>query len=202
MATAAQSATDTLLERNAARSRSLGEKSFTLTPDLHAIVLTCADHRVDPAHVLGLELGEAVVLRNPGGRITPAVIGELAVLATVAQIEGLETGFELIIMHHTDCGLTRLDGPEQRGLMAYFFGVAEDELAAKHLRDPSESVRTDLELLRANPLIPRTLIASALVYDIASGRVEMICAPESLGGAAQTSGGQRLAVDAERHGQE
>jgi carbonic anhydrase len=184
MPTAAQSATGTLLERNAARSRNLGERFFTLTPGLHAIVLTCGDHRVDPAHVLGLELGEAAVLRNPGGRVTPALIGELAVLATIAQIEGLETGFELVIMHHTDCGMTRLDGPEQRGLMAYFFGVGEDEVAAKHLCNPSESVRTDLELLRANPLIPRTLIASALMYDVATGRVEVICPPAPLGDTA------------------
>ena len=85
-------ATDTLLERNAKLSKGLSGKSFTLTPGLHALVLTCADHRVDPAQVLGLQLGEAVVLRNPGGRVTPAFISELAVLATVAQIEGLETG--------------------------------------------------------------------------------------------------------------
>lgn len=92
-------------------------------------------------------------------------------LATVAQIEGLETGFELILMHHTDCGLARLDGPEQRGLMAYYFGVDEDEVAAKHLTDPVTSVQTDLELLGANPLIPRTLVVSAVMYDIESGRV-------------------------------
>ena len=115
MPATALTATDRLLKRNAELSKDLGAKSFTLTPDLHALVLTCADHRVDPAQVLGLELGEAVVLRNPGGRVTPAFISELAVLATVAQIEGLETGFELILMHHTDCGLARLDGPEQRG---------------------------------------------------------------------------------------
>lgn len=181
MPASALTATDTLLKRNAELSNDLSAKSFTLTPNLHALVLTCADHRVDPAQVLGLELGEAVVLRNPGGRVTPAFISELAVLATVAQIEGLETGFELILMHHTDCGLARLDGAEQRGLMAYFLGVGEGEVAAKHLTDPFESVRTDLELLRANPLIPRTLIASAVVYDIASGRVEVVCPPPPLG---------------------
>jgi carbonic anhydrase len=136
MSATAPTATDTLLERNAELSSDLSAKAFTLTPDLHALILTCADHRVDPAQVLGLELGEAVVLRNPGGRVTPAFISELAVLATVAQIEGLETGFELILMHHTDCGMARLDGPEQRGLMAYFFGVGEDEVAARHLTDP------------------------------------------------------------------
>lgn len=113
MSVPAVSATDTLVARNAALSTALSGRPLTLTPDLRAVVLACADHRVDPAQVLGLELGEAVVLRNPGGRVTPAFISELAVLATVAQLEGLETGFELIIVHHTDCGLTRLDGPEQ-----------------------------------------------------------------------------------------
>jgi carbonic anhydrase len=174
---------DTLVKRNAARSTDLSERSFTLTPDLHTIVLTCGDHRVDPAHVLGLDLGEAAVLRNPGGRVTPAFISELAVLAAIAQIEELETGFELIIMHHTDCGLTRLDGPDQRGMMAYFLGVGEDEVADRHLTDPVEAARTDLELLRANPLIPRTLVASAIVYDIASGQVEVVCPPAPLGDA-------------------
>lgn len=180
MSAPAASATDTLLERNAELSTELSEKSFTLTPDLHALVLTCADHRVDPAQILGLQLGEAVVLRNPGGRVTPAFISELAVLATVAQLEGLETGFELIIMHHTDCGLTRLDEPEQRGLMAHYLGVEENDVAARHLTDPVASARADLELLRANPFIPRTLIASAVTYDIATGRVRIICPPAPL----------------------
>ncbi len=180
MSASATSATDTLLERNSELSTDLSGRSFTLTPELHALVLTCADHRVDPAQALGLELGEAVVLRNPGGRVTPSFISELAVLATVAQLEGLETGFELIIMHHTDCGLARLDEPEQRGLMAYYFGVDENDVAARHLTDPVASVRTDLEILRANPLIPRTLIASAVIYDIAAGRVQVICPPAPL----------------------
>jgi carbonic anhydrase len=184
MPAAALTATDTLLKRNTELSKDLSAKSFTLTPDLHALVLTCADHRVDPAQVLGLRLGEAVVLRNPGGRVTPAFISELAVLAAVAQVEGLESGFELIIMHHTDCGLARLDGPEQRGLMAHYFGVDENEIAAKHLTDPFESAQTDLELLRTNPLIPRTLIASAIIYDIASGHAEVISPPTPLGETA------------------
>jgi carbonic anhydrase len=181
MPASAISATETLLERNIELSTDLSRRSFTLTPDLHALVLTCADHRVDPAQVLGLQLGEAVVLRNPGGRVTPAFISELAVLATVAQLEGLATGFELIIMHHTDCGLSRLDEPEQRGLMAHYLGVDENDVAAKHLTDPVASARADLELLRANSLIPRTLIASAVSYDIATGRVQVVCPPAPLG---------------------
>jgi carbonic anhydrase len=178
------SATETIIERNAARSRALSERRFTVSPDLKALVLTCADHRVDPAHVLGLELGEAVVLRNPGGRVTPAFVQNLAVLAAVASIEGLEPGFELVVMHHSDCGITRLDSPQCAALMASYFGIDEDALPAKHLSDPREAVRADLDALRANPLMPPTLIVSGVVYDVDSGSAEVICPPVPLGAGA------------------
>jgi carbonic anhydrase len=175
------SATDTVIERNAARSKELSERQFTITPDLKALVLTCADHRVDPAHVLGLELGEAVVLRNPGGRVTPAFMQNLAVLAMVAAVEGLEPGFELIVMHHTDCGITRLDSPDYAAMIASYFGIDEDAIPTRHLADPREAVRADLAALRANPSIPPTLIASGVVYDVASGSAEIVCPPAPLG---------------------
>jgi carbonic anhydrase len=134
--------------------------------------------------VLGLDLGEAVILRNAGGSVTPAFIDSLAVLAVVAAVEGLEPGFELIVMHHTDCGVSRLDSPQYTGLLAHYFGVGEEEIAAKHVSDPASSVRTDLDVLRTNPLIPPTIVASSVVYDIESGRVEVICRPAPLGDGA------------------
>ncbi len=100
------SVTETVLERNAELSNQLSEQQLAITP------------RVDPAYVLGLELGEAVVLRNPGGGVNPAFVQSLAVLRSVAVAEGFEPGFELIVMQHTDCGLTRLDGPDYSGMMA------------------------------------------------------------------------------------
>jgi carbonic anhydrase len=176
--------TETLLKRNAERIDHLSKRTLTLTPALRALVLTCADHRVDPAHVLGLDLGEAVILGNPGGRVTPAVIQDLAVLAVIAMIEGLDPGFELIVVHHTDCGLSRLGGPEHAEMLARYFRVPAAEVPSKHVTDPWASVKADLEVLRANPLIPRTLIASGVVYDIKSGRAEVVCAPAPLGAKA------------------
>ncbi|MGA8744287.1 MAG: carbonic anhydrase [Solirubrobacterales bacterium] len=178
------SATDRLLKRNADRTEDLSEKALTISPDLHALVLTCADHRVDPAYVLGVDLGEAVVLRNPGGRVTPSFIQNLAILAVVAAVEGLDPGFELIVMHHTDCGMSRLDGGEHAGLLAHYFGVEEEEIPVKHVSDPYKSVQADLEVLRSNPLIPPTLIASGIVYNIESGQAKMVCPPAPLGDAA------------------
>jgi carbonic anhydrase len=177
------SVTETVLTRNAGLSGELSERTFTTTPDLKAIVLTCADHRVDPAHVLGLDLGEAVVLRNPGGRVTQAFIQNLAVLAAVAAVERLEPGFELIVMHHTDCGITRLDAPDYTPMIASYFGVDDGAVASKHLSDPADAVRADLETLRDNPLIPPTLVASGIVYDVETGLAEVVCPPQALGAA-------------------
>jgi carbonic anhydrase len=177
------SVTETVLERNAKLSNQLSEQQLTITPDLRVLVLACADPRVDPAYVLGLELGEAVVLRNPGGRVNPAFIQSLAVLRSVAVAEGFEPGFELIVMHHTDCGLTRLDGPDYSGMMAAYFGIEEDALDGKHLGDPREAVREDIEALRANPLLPPGLVVSGIVYDVESGLAEVICPPRALGSA-------------------
>ncbi len=175
------SATETLLDRNTTLRDELGERALAISPGLRALVLTCADHRVDPAHVLGVDLGEAVVLRNVGGRVTPDFIQNLAVLATVGAVEGLATGFELVVMHHTDCGTSRLGGPEYAALLAAYFGVSEADVAGRHVTDPVASVRTDIALLRSHPLLPRTLIASGIVYDVESGHAEMICPPRALG---------------------
>lgn len=175
------SATDTLLERNGDLSEGLRRRALEISPRLRALVLTCGDHRVDPAHVLGVDLGEAVVLRNVGGRVTPAFIQNLAVLATVGAVEGLATGFELVVMHHTDCGTSRLGGPEYAPLLAGYFGISEADVAARHVTDPVASVRADIELLRSHPLLPRTLIVSGIVYDVDSGHAEVICPPRALG---------------------
>lgn len=168
------SVTEMLIARNAVRRDQLRERQFKVSPDLRALVLTCADHRVDPAHVLGLDLGEAVVLRNPGGRVTPAFMQNLVVLAVVAAVEGMDPGFELILMQHTDCGITRLDSPDYSAMVASYFGLEDAALPTMHLSDPHKAVRAGLETLRANSLMPSTLIVSGIVYDVATGSVEPV----------------------------
>ncbi|MFL5908452.1 MAG: carbonic anhydrase [Solirubrobacterales bacterium] len=165
---------DDLLERNARFAES-DHEVLPFLPRLKALVLTCADHRVDPARVLGLELGEAVVLRNGGGRVTPAALHNLAMLAAVRATEGgSPEGFELILMQHTDCGVGRLAGPEHADALAAYFGVSPEEVPAKSPADPYEGIRVDMEELAANQLIPASLSVSGLVYDVQTGRAELV----------------------------
>lgn len=167
----------TLTDRNRGYTAAHSGKRPALEPSLRTVILCCADHRADPAHVLGLMPNEAIVIRNPGGRVTPDFLRSLAVLAAVAMTENLSAAYELILMQHTDCGLSHLSPETNADVLASFFGVTPDEVANKQLGDPREAVRSDVSLLRSNPLVPRTLDVSGLVYDVNTGRVERIVPP-------------------------
>lgn len=163
---------DMALARNSERATTMRDASKNLNPLLRLVVLTCADHRVDPAHVFGLEPSEAIVLRNPGGRVTRDILRSLAVLSTVAAIEGLDTGFEFLVLHHTDCGLSRLAPAEHAGLVADFAGVGIDEVPQLALADPRASAEYDARLLSAIVRSPDSTVTGA-VYDLDTGLVEV-----------------------------
>jgi carbonic anhydrase len=77
-------------------------------------------------------------------------------------------------MQHTDCGIVHLQGPENRELLAAFLGTTVDELDSKAVADPHGAVRVDIQALADNPLIPASLSVSGIVYDVASGRAELV----------------------------
>jgi len=131
-------------------------------------VLGCVDSRVDPSDILGLELGEAVVMRNIGGRVTPAALRSWALLGRLSQ--GQPPGGHLVILHHTDCGITRL--ADYPGQLAAFFEIPEGELAGKAVADPYAAVRIDAALARQ--ALPPGRLVSGLVYDVATGLIQGI----------------------------
>jgi carbonic anhydrase len=176
---------DSMLERNkdfAARQSAAGTLMPSLpeaTPNLKAMIIGCADMRVDPAHLLGLKPGEALVLRNIGGRITPVLLQELGMLGRIGQVMGKVAGgggeFHLIVLQHTDCGITRLPGDP--AMLAQYFQIPEGEVAAKAITDPHAAVAGDVALLKTTPALPGKWIVSGLVYDVATGLVEVVVPP-------------------------
>src|SRR5215469_8024625 len=132
-------------------------------------VLGCVDSRVDPGVVLGLELGDGVVMRNIGGRITPAALRSWALLGRLSHGRPSRSG-HLVILHHTDCGITRLtDYPEQ---LAAFFEIPADELESKAIADPYAAVRIDTAVARHT--LPPSRLVSGLVYDVNTGLIEIV----------------------------
>jgi carbonic anhydrase len=143
------------------------------------VIIGCADMRVDPAHVLGIKLGEAVIMRNIGGRITPGLLEQLGLLGQIGQVAGEIPGgggeFHLIVLQHTDCGITRLAGDP--ALLARYFQIQEPELKAKSVWDPRTAIVVDVAALRAVPALPGDWLISGLIYDVATGIVEIVVPP-------------------------
>ena len=148
-------------------------------PNVKAIVIGCADMRVDPAEILGIKPGEAVIMRNIGGRITPGSLEQLALLGRIGEVAGEIPGgggeFHLIVLQHTDCGITRLAGDP--AMLARYFQIQEGEVKKKTVNDPRAAVTADVALLRAIPAVPSAWLISGLVYDVATGLVEIVEPP-------------------------
>jgi carbonic anhydrase len=165
-----------LLARNEQFARGYTAPALGL-PAAQMIVVSCLDHRVDPAIVLGLQLGDAPVIRNAGGRVTQAVIEDISFLAFLAgQLlgAGQDTGdslFEVAVIHHTQCGTGFLADPGFRDQAAEATGISAAVLEASAVTDPHLTVKADVERLLASPLVPPTVSVSGHVYDIATGRI-------------------------------
>jgi carbonic anhydrase len=148
-------------------------------PTAQVIVVTCLDHRVDPAIVMGLQLGEAPVIRNAGGRVTQAVIDDVVYLAFLAeqlfngQVEA-DRLFEVAIVHHTQCGTGFLADPGFRHRAAEATGLAETALEASAVADPDTTVKADVERLLTAPNLSPKVNVSGHVYDIDTGRVTTV----------------------------
>jgi len=176
---------DRLLQRNkefAAQQSAAGTLMPSLSramPQVKAIIIGCADMRADPAHVLGTKTGEAVVLRNIGGRITPGLVEQLGLLGRIGQVAGEIPGgggdFHIIVLQHTDCGITRL--ADDTDMLTRYFQIREGELRTKAVTDPRAAVAVDVASLRAIPALPAAWLVSGLVYDVATGLVEIVIPP-------------------------
>jgi len=176
---------DSMLERNnvfAAQQSAAGALMPSLPralPNVKAVIIGCADMRVDPAHVLGIKPGEAVVIRNIGGRVTPGLLQQLGLLGRIGEVAGEVPGgggeFHLIVLQHTDCGITRLAGDP--AMLAHYFQVKEGELKSKSITDARAAVAADVASLREIPALPGDWLVSGLVYDVATGLVDVAVAP-------------------------
>lgn len=158
------------------------------------VIVTCLDHRVDPAIILGLQLGDAPVIRNAGGRVTQAVVDDIAFLGFLAaQLFGGQGGqggqgaadalFEVAVIHHTQCGTGLLADPAFRHQAAEATGLAEATLEASAVADPHTTVRADVDRLLASPSLPPKVSVSGHVYDIATGRLTTISDAQQPAGA-------------------
>jgi carbonic anhydrase len=163
------------LERNRDFAARGGHEGAVVFPKLRLFVVTCIDPRTDPAHFLGLDLSDALVLRNVGGRVTPEVIDDVAFIAQLAEGAIAEGPlFEVAIVHHNQCGSGAFVDDDFRRRYAERIGEDEAELRDHAVLDPAATVRHDVELLRAAPEVPDRVRVSGHVYDVLTGLMETV----------------------------
>jgi carbonic anhydrase len=146
-------------------------------PNKQVYIITCIDPRVDPAQVFGLELGDAIVARNVGGRVTPAVIQDLAWISYLHETKTPDADwFEVAVVHHTDCGSGFFADEEMRhGFAARGFDDAQ--LAGLAVLDPSATVPGDVEKIINAPQVSPEIKVSGYSYDVKTGLLTAVVPP-------------------------
>jgi len=128
-------------------------------------VLTCMDARLDPARFLGLEEGDAHVIRNAGGRASEDAVRSLVISQ---QLHGTNT---VVVIHHTDCGMLTLSNADLRTKLKQELGADAEHIDFLPFQDLEQSVRDDVATLKASPLIPKSVTISGFIYEVRSGRL-------------------------------
>lgn len=163
------------LERNRAFAAAGGHRDAVVFPNLGLFVITCLDPRTDPARFLGLGLGDAMVLRNVGGRVTPEVIADVAFIGQLAE-NVLPDGplFEVAVIHHTQCGTGAFADDAFRHRYAERVGAEDATLRERAVLDPAATVTRDVERLHAAPAVSPRIAVSGHVYDVVTGLVQTV----------------------------
>ena len=166
---------DAALTRNRGFAAAGGHEGTVVIPALGLYVITCLDPRTDPAHFLGLSLSDAIVVRNAGGRVTNEVISDIAFIKQVAEMF-LPEGplFEVVIIHHTECGTAFLADETFRHAYSQQTGVDEAIALDRAVLDPVSTVATDAASLRAAFPATSRIVVSGHVYNLATGLVETV----------------------------
>ena len=128
-------------------------------PGERLAIVTCMDARIDVFDTLGLRLGEALVIRNAGGRVTDDVLRSLA-LGT--HVLGVDT---VIVMQHTECGLAGVSDEELQDLTGADLGFFP-------IDDHAAVLREDIDLLTTKPYLEPLRVIAGFVYDVESGRID------------------------------
>jgi carbonic anhydrase len=161
------SATDELL-RNAeqyAASFDLGD--LPLPPAKRLAVLACMDARLNPYALLGLAEGDAHIIRNAGGVVTDDEIRSLAISQRLLATE------EIVLIHHTDCGMLTFSDDDFRRQVQNDTGI-KPPWAAEAFDDLEEDVRQSIARIKASPFIPRKDSVRGFVYDVKTGRLNEV----------------------------
>jgi carbonic anhydrase len=161
------SVTDELLRNNAAYAESFDKGDLPLPPARGVAVVACMDARLDIHKILGLEEGDAHVIRNAGGVITDDEIRSLAISQRLLGTR------EIILIHHTDCGMLTFTDEELKQQIHEEVGM-RPHFSMESFSDLEEDVRQSMRRIQANPFIPHTESVRGFIYEVETGRLREV----------------------------
>lgn len=159
------STVDEIRKANDAYAASFDKGNLPMPPARHVAVLTCMDARLHPARFLGLEVGDAHVIRNAGGRASDDAIRSLVISE---QLLGTNT---VVVIHHTDCGMLTFSNDDLRSKLQRDLHADASHIDFLPFKDLEQSVRDDVAALKNSPLIPKNIEVSGFIYDVRSGKL-------------------------------
>jgi carbonic anhydrase len=161
------STTEDLLANNAAYVASFDKGDLPLPPGRKAAVVACMDARLNVYGALGLQEGDVHVIRNAGGAVTDDTIRSLAISQRLLGTE------EIILIHHTDCGMLTFNDDEFKRAIEGETGI-RPEWAAEAFSDLDADVRQSIARIKASPFIPRRDAVRGFVYEVETGRLREV----------------------------
>ena len=161
------SSTEELLGNNEAYAASFDKGDLALPPAKKVAVVACMDARLDVGRALGLEEGDAHVIRNAGGVVTDDAIRSLAISQRLLGTE------DIILIHHTGCGMLTFTDDDFRNSIEQDTGI-KPEWAAESFADLDGDVRQSIARIKASPFIPRKNAVRGFVYEVESGRLREV----------------------------
>jgi carbonic anhydrase len=164
---AAMSVTDDLLRNNEAYAESFEKGDLPLPPAKGVAVVACMDARLDVHKILGLEEGDAHVIRNAGGVITDDEIRSLAISQRLLGTR------EIILIHHTDCGMLTFTDDELKQQIHEDVGI-KPHFPMESFSDLEEDVRQSVARIQASPFVPNKDAVRGFVYEVETGRLQEV----------------------------
>jgi len=158
------SVTDELLRANEGYAAAFTKGDLPTPPAKQTIVVTCMDARLLPSRFLGLEEGDAHVIRNAGGRVQDA-------LRSIVISQRLLGTNEVLVIHHTECGMLTFKNEDLYAKVQQDLGADASDIDFLPFPDLEQSVRDDVRFLKESPLVPDDVSIRGFVYDVKSGKV-------------------------------
>ncbi|MFN8473289.1 MAG: carbonic anhydrase [Anaerolineae bacterium] len=159
---------DQFLAANQPYADTFEHGDLPMPPARQVAVLTCMDARLHPEKFLGLDVGDAHMIRNAGGRASDDAIRSLAISQRLLGTS------EIVVIHHTDCGMLTFKNEDLAAKIHEDLGVDASDHDFLPFSDLEQSVRDDVQILRQSPLIPNDIPIHGAIYDVRTGELSEI----------------------------